>query len=138
MTPDAQQSQREYIITESDVAKLEYHSPYGWGADIAIRCRSRPHTQAPSPDGYWTEQEAINEIQDAFDRGVAVGEENKADAARTATLAERERWMNILIRGKSALKELDEDGMRSFHNQGKMDVIEWIEQESLRTAQEQP
>jgi hypothetical protein len=39
--------------------------------------------------------------------------------------------MGVLNRGKSALKELDEDGMRSFHNQGKLDVIEWIEQESL-------
>jgi len=53
------------------------------------------------------------------------------EAARAATLAERQRWMGVLNRGKSALKELDEDGMRSFHNQGKLDVIEWIEQESL-------
>ena len=34
--------QRCYIITESDVAKLEYHNPYGWGSDIAKRCRSNP------------------------------------------------------------------------------------------------
>jgi hypothetical protein len=43
MTPEPQQ---EYIITKADVEKLEYHNPYGWGADIAKRCRSRPLTTA--------------------------------------------------------------------------------------------
>jgi hypothetical protein len=31
----------DFVITENDVAKMEYHNPYGWGADIAEHCRSR-------------------------------------------------------------------------------------------------
>lgn len=40
---------RMYLISSSDVSKLEYHSPYGWGADIAERVRSNPYTQIPLP-----------------------------------------------------------------------------------------
>jgi hypothetical protein len=60
-----QQPGRRYIITEPDVAKLEYHNPYGWGADIAKRCRSYP---APS------EQEIREKVLDYLDEWVNSGE----------------------------------------------------------------
>lgn len=62
---DKQKQQRYYRISESDVAKLEYHSPYGWGADIAKRCRSDPInsvSESSSPRSCHSGNQALGDL----------------------------------------------------------------------------
>jgi hypothetical protein len=125
----AQQPQREYIITESEVQIIEWKG----GNTLAATIRSRPHTPAPSCVECPNPSLRNEQFRSKLENQRKMYEERLEQASRAATLAENKRVLDVINSGKSALYEIMPDGHWDAILQAKMDVLCWIE-ESLRTA----
>jgi hypothetical protein len=89
---------------------------------------SRPHTPAPAPE--WTEEEVVMEIQNAFDRGVAVGEQSE----RERVLDELISWLDAnppdIVQAECADGEYDKPAILIYRLKKKI--------ASLRSKEGQP
>ena len=116
MTPDAQQPQREYIITEEQLSKIEKrYIPGEYGLRIIKEIRTRPHATAPSR---LCDECNILELEDHV-----MNLEQDLKDARTATL--------------ETLDKLDE----FLNSDDHLSLFKWEVRDqirAIRTAQEQP